>query len=220
MKRTVVLACLLLLPCLVRADSTGRAYQAMGLKTKDVLTGTVLVSLVAPGESKQIVCLTTYLTGKKEKNDAVNVRLDVFNESSGKLVSIYSRDFGAEQGGFLGNGNLQLLDLDSDGRQEIIASFESFHDPLIKQRLAEVILYDDSGFRTAWSGPVEYDATRAARDVPRERRDRFEREFDFARTLRSRGSTLFIQKTMVAVAGEPLASPKTVQETFPLRPQR
>jgi len=125
---------------------------------------------------------------------------------------------GVGGGGLGGGGELQLIDLDRDGVNEIIASFQSFLDPLIEQRLAEVIVNDDGTFRTAWSGALDYDATRAARDVPRERRDRFNREIDFASTLRTRGITLFMNKQMIAVAGERLDQPKVVQETFPLRP--
>ena len=110
------------------------------------------------------------------------------------------------------------MDLDGDGINEIIATFDSYEDPLIEQKLAEVLLRDESGFRTAWSGPLRYDATKAARDVPRERRDRFMREIDLAATLRTRGITLFVNKKVIAIAGERLAEPKIVQETFPLRP--
>ena len=110
------------------------------------------------------------------------------------------------------------MDLDGDGINEIIVSYDSYEDPLIEQKLAEVILHDESGFRTAWSGPLNYDATKAARDLPRERRDRFKREFDLAGTLKTRGVTLFVNKKVIAIAGERLAEPKIVQETFPLRP--
>ena len=83
-----------------------------------------------------------------------------------------------------------------------------------------MILFDGDGFHTGWTGPMEYDATRAARDVPLERRDRFRRRFDFEKTMRSRGMTLFIRKEMIAVAGERLQTPQIVEETFPLRSRR
>ena len=53
--------------------------------------------------------------------------------------------------------------------------------------------------------------------MPVERRDHFIRELDLISTLRTRGVTLFFNKTMIAVAGERLAEPKVVEETFPLR---
>ena len=53
--------------------------------------------------------------------------------------------------------------------------------------------------------------------VPVERRDHFVRELDLVSTLRTRGVTLFFNKTMIAVAGERLVEPKVVEETFPLR---
>ena len=145
------------------------------------------------------------------------MRLDVFNRVGGALVPVYDRDFGAESGALVGKGELQLIDLDLDGINEIIVTYDSFLDPLIEQRLAEVIVKEQDGFRTAWLGPVEYDATKAARGVPRERRDRFIRQFDFGNTIRTHGITLFLDKQMIAVAGERLPQPKVVQETFPLR---
>ena len=60
-------------------------------------------------------------------------------------------------------------------------------------------------------------AVGVARDVPKERRDRFTREFDWGGTIRTRGLTLFMSKKVIAVAGQRLDEPKLVQETFPLR---
>jgi hypothetical protein len=64
---------------------------------------------------------------------------------------------------------------------------------------------------------LAYDATRAAREIPVERRDRYMRELDIVKTLRTRGVTLYVRKYVIAVAGERLPKPKTVEETFPLR---
>src|SRR5262245_51863570 len=200
-----------------RADSAAEAYRAMGIKPAEVLNGTVLTAKVVPGPEKQVVAVTTYFTGSQERNDAVSVRLDVFNRSGDELTPFFSRNFGKEVGGPVGDGELQLIDLDLDGVNEIITSYSSFEDPLIDQRVGEVIVCDPGGFRTAWSGPLVYDATRAARTVPSERRDRFERVIDFPKTLRTRGITLFVSKRVIAVAGERLPQPQVVQETFPLR---
>jgi len=206
--------------CAAHAASGPEVYRAMGIPTGDVLSGTVLTSQVLPGSAKQVVCVATYFTGKKEKADAVNVRLAIFNEAQGRLAPVYSRDFAEVYGGPLSDGGLQILDLDSDGVNEIIVSFDSFVDPVIEQRLTDIIVHGEAGFEVAWAGPVEYDATRAARDVPAERRDRFVREIDLANTMRAKGVTLFMDKKVIAVAGDRLAVPKVVKETFPLRPAR
>ena len=201
-----------------RADTSREAYRAMGIQPADVLSGTVLSATVLPGDdTKQVVTVTTYFTGKRGNDEAVSVRLDVFRHGANELVRVYGRDFGEENGGLVGRGELQLIDLDVDGVNEIIVSYESFVDRLIEQRVGEVIVNENGNFRTAWSGALDYDATRAAREVPRERRDRFHREFDFGNTMRTRGVTLFMNKQMIAVAGERLPQPKTVVETFPLR---
>jgi len=201
----------------VPAQEGVKAYRAMGLSPQDVLTGTVLKADVLPGAHEQVVCLVTYLTGKQDQAGAVNVRLGVFDASGDKLVPTYTRDFGAERGGYIAGGDLIVLDVDRDGVQEIVVSYDDFEQPLIEQRMAEVILHDGKSLTTAWSGLLEYDATKAARDVPQERRDMFVREFDWAATLRTRGATLFVRKKVLAVAGERLAEPRVVEETFPLR---
>jgi hypothetical protein len=201
----------------VAAYETEDVYAAMGLTTEEVLAGTILEAKVVRGSDKQVICIATYFTGKKDKSEAVNVKLGVFNHRGGQLVEIYARDFGAERGGYVANGDLQLLDLDLDKINEIVVSFDRFEDPLIEQRTGEIIVNDDPGFHSAWTGSLEYDATRAARTVPLERRDRYKREIDFANTMRTRGVTLFMNKTVIAVAGERLPEPRSIQETYPLR---
>ena len=202
---------------LAQGSRSAAAYEAIGIDTANVLAGTVLQAIVVPGGEKQVVSLVTYFTGEKTKEGAVNVRLDVLRGKGNQLAPIYTRDFGAENGGFVGEGDLQLVDLDRDGVNEIVVSFATFADPLIDQRLGEVIFYEKDGFQTAWAHPVEYDATRAARNVPLERRDRYVRELDLINTMRTRGVTLFFEKKVIAVAGERLPEPKLIQETFPLR---
>ncbi len=214
-----VLPFLVVVSAIAPAAAGPEVYEAMGLDKGQVLSGTQLIGKVLPGEEKQVVCLATYLTGKKDKSQAVNVALAVLREQGEKLEQIYSSDYGANYGGLVGDGNLQLVDLDRDGVNEIVVSFDSYADPLIEQQLGEVILWEDAGFRVGWAGPMQYDATKAARTVPVERRDRYRREIDLPNTLRTRGVTLFFKKTMIAVAGERLAEPQVVEETFPLRPR-
>ena len=213
----VVSMMLLIVPAAVEAQQGTKAYKALGLKPQDVLTGTVLKSKVVPSDQDQIVCIATYMTGKGEKADAVNVRLGVFDSFGEGLVVLYTRDFGREHAGYIANGDLLVMDIDRDGISEIIVSYDDFSDPLIEQRMAEIILHDGQKLDTAWSGLVEYDATKAARDLPVERRDRYVREFDWGNTMRTRGATLFLKKRVIAVAGERLPEPRVVEETFDLR---
>jgi hypothetical protein len=147
----------------------------------------------------------------------VNVRLDVFNEHDGTLVPVFSRDYGVEYEGYVGRGDLELVDLDLDGVNDIIVTFDRQDNPLVEQRLGEVILLGASGFEVGWKGIMMLDATRDARSVPLERRDHFLREVDIPRTLKSRGATLFLTKKVLAVAGERLEQSKEITETFPLR---
>lgn len=193
------------------------AYTVMGIDKGKVISATLTTARVLPGDDKQLVCLVAYLSGKKEKNAAVKLRLAVLQVNEGSYTMVWEQDFSAKYGGSVGEGNLGLLDLDRDGQSEIIVSFDLFSNPLIRQRFGEVIVWEQDGFKTAWSGLFEYDATKAVRDVPVERRDHFIRELDLISTIRTRGVTLFFNKTMIAVAGQRLAEPKVVEETFPLR---
>ena len=81
------------------ADAASEVRAALGILSKDVLSGSVLTARVLPGDSKQIVAVTTYFTGKRGDADAVNVRLDVFRREGERLAPVYSRDFGEENGG-------------------------------------------------------------------------------------------------------------------------
>jgi hypothetical protein len=203
-----------------RADAASDVYAAMGIKPRDVMTGSVVTARVLPGEAKQVVAMVTFFTGKKDDANAVDVRFEVYRKDGAALVPVYPRDFGREKGGFVGRGELELLDLDGDGVSEIVVSYDQLANPLVQRRVGEVIVHDPSGFRVAWTGDLEYDATRAARDVPEERRDRFVRTLDPAATMRTHGITLFMTKKVIDVAGERLPEPKSVQEAFPLRPAR
>ncbi len=206
----------LLISGLAAADTAGDVYKAIGVPTASVLTGSVVSAPVLPGGAKQVVAITTYMTGQREKETAVNVRLDIFDRVEGRLVPLYTRDLGAEYPGGVGRGDIQLVDLDRDAVHEVIISFDSFAEPLISQRLGEVLMRGADGFRVAWFGPFEYDATREARSLPAERRDRYRRKIDIPATLRSRGTTLVFEKEMIAVAGDRLAEPQTVRESVTL----
>jgi hypothetical protein len=200
------------------ADTAFDVYKQLGIKPKDVMNSSVTTAKVLPGDTKQIVAVVTYLTGKKDENDALDVVLAVYRQEGKDLVPLYTRDAAKENGGYVGRGEIALLDLDGDGVNEIGLYFDNLQNALIQERRLEVLLYDDTGFRVGWTGAVNYDATKAVRDVPQERRDRYMRKLDFANTRRTKGVTLFMTKTMIAVAGERLPQPKEIQETFPLKP--
>jgi hypothetical protein len=213
----VIVSCILASAGAVLADSALDAYKALGIDEGKVMNGTTFTVQVMPGEGKQVVSMTTYLTGEKKDSIALGVRLDVLQPQNGELVAVYTRHFGDENGGYVADGNLQVLDLDRNGVNEIIVSYGDFKNPLIDHVVGEVIFYEENGFETVWKGPMEYDATRAARDVPAERRDRYLRVLDPIETMRSGGATLVFNKSMIAVAGQRLPTPKAVQETFPIR---
>lgn len=217
-KRTAIVASLIAAAALgarpAAADTAAEVFKKMGIKVGDVMNSSVLTGRVLPGEEKQTVAVVTYLTGKKDEAGALNVRLEVYQEQASGLVPVYSRDVGKENGGYVGRGEIALLDLDGDGVNEIGLYYDNLKNTLISERRLDIVVREGGGFRVGWTGPVEYDATRAVRDVPQDRRDRFLRKVDLANTRRTRGVTLFFTKTVVAVAGERLPQPRQVQETF------
>jgi hypothetical protein len=202
-----------------RADSAAQVYKQLGIKVGNVMNSSVLTAKVLPGDVKQVVSVITYLTGKKDEANALGVRLDIFRNEGDNLVPIYSLDASQENGGSVGRGEIALLDLDGDGVNEIGFYYDNLKNPLIQDRRLDVLVYDGTSYRVAWNGSISYDATKAVRDVPLERRDRYMRKLDFANTRRTKGLTLFLTKEMISVAGERLPQPKQVQETFPLKPE-
>jgi len=212
-----LLAGCLAIPVAAWAVTANDAYEAMGLTPQQVLSGSVIATNLFNKTEKELVALVTYHTGKRDQASAMNVRLEVFHEGGDGLASLYARDLGREHGGFVTLGEVQLVDLDGDGVNEIIVTYQNIKDDLVRERIGEVIVSDGGEFRTAWSGTMDYDATQAARKVPTERRDRYEREVDVIETLRTRGKSLVMTKTVTAVAGERLPEPKIVVETYPLR---
>ena len=86
------------------APSGVDAYQALGIRPQQVLTGTVVQARVLPGADKQTVCLATYFTGQTEESKAVNVKLGVFDVRGERLVPVYVRDLGADSGAPVAGG--------------------------------------------------------------------------------------------------------------------
>ena len=217
--RLAVAALVVLSASSARADTAAEVYKQLGVKARDVLNSSVATVRVLPGEAKQVVAVVTYLTGKKDEVNALNVRLDLYRTEAGTLIPLLTRDAGNENGGFVGRGEVAILDLDGNGVNEIGFYYDNLKNDLIQDRRLDIIVYDGTVFRVAWSGSASYDATKAVRDVPADRRDRYQRTLDLANTRRTKGITLFMTKTMIAVAGERLPQPKQIQETFPLRPE-
>jgi len=194
------------------------AYAAMKIPAGEVLNGTVLSATVLGGD-RQVVALVTYLTGNKDEVNAVNVRLEVFRREGASLVSVYARDYGSENGGLVGRGELELVDLDGDDVKDIFVEYDDFHDKLITLRRGEILTQGRGTFRTVWTGAIEYDATKAAREIPAARRDRFSRRLDVPASLKTRGLNVVFGKTTTAVAGERLTEPKMTREAFPWKPE-
>jgi hypothetical protein len=217
--RVALAALLTLIGRTAHADTAADVYKQMGIKVKDVMNSSVATARVLPGDAKQVVAVVTYLTGKKDEANALGIRLDVYRAEGDKLAPLYTLDASKENGGYVGRGEVAILDLDGDGVSEIGLYYDNLKNDLIQERRLDVLVYDGESFRVAWTGAVSYDATKAVRDVPLERRDRYLRKLDFASTRKTKGITLFMTKTVIAVAGSRLPQAKQIQETFPLKPE-
>jgi hypothetical protein len=199
------------------ADTAADVFQQMGIKATDVMNSSVATAKVLPGDAKQVVAVVTYLTGKKDEANALGVKLEIYRQEGTSLSRVYTMDASKDNGGPVGRGEVALLDLDGDGVSEVGFYYDNLKNGLIQERRLDVIVFDEGVFRVAWNGAVNYDATKAVREIPVERRDRYMRKLDFANTRRTKGVTLFMTKTMISVAGERLPQPKDIQETFPLK---
>lgn len=193
-------------------------FLAMGLKPKSVLTGTVLRGDVLADPGEEVVAIATWMTGAKDKAQAVAVRFAILTEDGGRVRLLQKTDYGDRYPGGVGRGEIELLDVDGDGRREILVTFDDYADRLIERRRGELLHGVGGALAVGWEGEVSYDSTREAREVPPERRDRFVRTINYGETLKTRGVTLYFDKKVYAVAGETLPQPQVVLESFPLKP--
>ena len=192
-------------------------FLAMGLKPKSVLTGTVVRGDVLPDPGEEVVAVATWMTGAKDKAQAVAVRFAILTEDGSRVRVLHKIDYGDRYPGGVGRGEIELLDVDGDGLREILVTFDDYGDRLIERRRGEFLHWTGGALTAGWEGEVAHDSTREAREVPPERRDRFVRTINYGETLRTRGVTLYFDKKVYAVAGETLAEPKVVLEPFPLK---
>src|SRR5262245_15861309 len=114
-----VFAAVALLAAPAGADTASEVFKKMGIKVGDVMNSSVLTGRILPGEDKQTVAVVTYLTGKKDEAGALGVRLEAYRGQGESLTPIYTRDVGKENGGYVGRGEIALVDLDGDGVNEI-----------------------------------------------------------------------------------------------------
>lgn len=198
---------------------SGSAHASAGVpippEGRNVLSRTTLKSDVTDAPGKETVVLTEFLTGKSEEADAIDVILTVYENRQEGAVPTWGRDYLKEWGGPLAGGELSLVDLDGDGRNEIMVSMHHGDDPGRVNVEAEILWAVGGSFVRAWNGPIRVDTSGA--DLPVERRERYTREIDFDRTTRTRGGMIFFNKKISMTAGVQIEPASVIGESFPLR---
>jgi len=129
---------------------------------------------------------------------------------------LWTRDYAASLGGFVAGGELALLDLDGDGRNEIVVQFHHHDEPGAVRVVGEILRESGGRFAIAWSGLMRLDTTGPDSVLQGPQRERFTRQVDVERTARTHGGMVVFKKKVWVAAGMPIDPPQTIEESFPL----
>jgi hypothetical protein len=207
---------LVLLACL-SPDLRAGSPDPLEIPHKRIVTRTALSGDVTGGPEKESVVLVEYLTGGEDDKDAIGLVLGVYEEKvGGKRKLLWSRDYRVTAGGYVAGGSLALLDLSGDGRSEIIVQFQHRQQPGATRVLGEILRETGGLFEPAWSGLMRLDTAAPGTRVPPADRERFWREIDVEKTIRTRGGMIAFKKRVAVAAGAPIDPPEVIEESFPL----
>ena len=203
-----------LLSSLQAPAGAGRPADPLAISPAVVTGKTVLSGNVLGGTERESAALVEYLVPGKKDQGSVGLLLGLYAGEGASRKLLWSRDYAAVSGGGAAGGTLALLDLDGDDRPEIIVTWQRRQNETIEET-AEILRCAGESCEPAWSGPMRLD-TSAASSVPPEKRERFFREIDLAKTVRTRGGVLYVKKTVAMAAGMAVNPVRTIEETFPL----
>ncbi len=155
------------------------------------------------------VILVVALTGEKDPARATEVLLGTWDASAGeKGELLWSRHVVAETGQPAHDGEMEILDLDGDGQQEIVLSWNRGLRPGLVDRWAEIWTVPDPRHPVkVWEGPWGRD-TRLDRETPAGRKESFQREIDYGATRAAKGRALVFRDTWRMIAGKVLDPPR------------
>ncbi len=155
------------------------------------------------------VLLVVALTGEKDPARATEVLLGTWDAEGGeKGELLWSRHVAAETGQPAHDGEMEILDLDGDGRQEIVLSWDRGLRRGLVDRWAEIWTFPDPRRPVkVWEGPWGRD-TRLDRETPADRKESFEREIDYGATRAARGRAIVFRDTWRMIAGKALDPPR------------
>ena len=159
------------------------------------------------------VMLVEVLTGEKDPARATEVILGTWDAGAGeKGELLWSRCVTADTGQPAHDGEMEILDLDGDGQQEIVLSWDRGLRPGLVDRWAEIWTVPDPRRPVrVWEGPWGRD-TRLDEQTPPAKRSSFEREIDYGATRAAKGRGIVFRDTWRMIEGQALDPPRVTRE--------
>lgn len=160
------------------------------------------------------ILLVEAMTGESDPARATEIILGVFTTApeGGRGALLWSHRIAAESRGPAHGGEFAAVDLDGDGKSELILTWDRSTDPKVVDRAGAILVFEDlSAPRRVWEGEWEKD-TRRDEATPPSLREKFRRDIDYAATRREAGRAIHFTKTYSMLAGRPLDPPRTGEE--------
>ncbi|RMG48473.1 MAG: hypothetical protein D6718_01685 [Acidobacteria bacterium] len=158
--------------------------------------------------------LVNAMTGEQDPARASEVVVGITapDEGDRRGALLWSRHVMSETGRPAHDGELTVVDLDGDGRQELILTWDRSLSPKRIDRWAEIYATEQLRQpRKIWEGAWERDTRRDPR-TPAAEREWFRREIDYRATRKAAGRAVVFVKRIGMAAGKAVDPPKGVQE--------
>ncbi len=125
---------------------------------------------------------------------------------------LWSRHVMTETGQPAHDGELTAVDLDGDGRSELLITWDRSLSPNRVERWGELYtMADPTRPIRVWEGVWERD-TRRDKDTPANAREWFRREFDFGATRKEAGKSVVFKKVQAFEGGQKIDPPRIQPE--------
>lgn len=186
---------------------------------RDIPVKAILTSLHAKADLNgdgpvEEVVLIEALTGKADPAKATEIIVGVAGTAPegtrGPLLWRY--EIAKETGQPAHGGEVATVDLDGDGRSEMILTWDRSVTQGLVDRCGVVWAFENLGApRRVWEGSWERDTRRHEATPPAER-EKYRREIDYSATRREAGRAIVFKKAYGMIAGRPLDPPRVSEE--------